>query len=96
MASVCHPAARVEWSEGWAYTEDVAWSDARVLGAAVPGSCEAGVWEQAVAALGRLDPYRVFGNGFLDRLLRRPGAEAPRGRRVSQVPGVSCSCTTGP
>ncbi|MFE1881649.1 cholesterol oxidase substrate-binding domain-containing protein [Streptomyces diastatochromogenes] len=62
--------ARVEWSKGWAYTEDAVWSDAEVLGTAVPGSFDAGVWEQAVGILDRLDPHRVFSNGFLDRLLR--------------------------
>ncbi|MFJ4946739.1 cholesterol oxidase substrate-binding domain-containing protein [Streptomyces sp. NPDC088760] len=62
--------ARVEWSKGWGYTADAAWSDARVLGTAVPGSFGADVWGRAVAVLDRLDPHRVFGNGFLDRLLR--------------------------
>ncbi|ANP56817.1 FAD-linked oxidase [Streptomyces griseochromogenes] len=62
--------ARVEWSKGWAYTDDAAWSDARVLGTAVPGSFGSDVWGQAVEILDRLDPHRVFGNGFLDRLLR--------------------------
>jgi FAD/FMN-containing dehydrogenase len=62
--------ARVEWSKGWAYTADAAWSDERVLGTAVPGSFGAQVWQRAVATLDRLDPHRVFGNAFLDRLLR--------------------------
>lgn len=62
--------ARAEWSKGWAYTEDAVWSDAEVLGTTVPGSFEAGVWKQAVGILDRLDPHRVFSNGFLDRLLR--------------------------
>ncbi|AOR36277.1 FAD-linked oxidase [Streptomyces fodineus] len=62
--------ARVEWSKGWGYTADAAWSDAEVLGTAVPGRFGPGVWRQAVATLDRLDPHRVFGNAFLDRLLR--------------------------
>ncbi|MFJ5970511.1 cholesterol oxidase substrate-binding domain-containing protein [Streptomyces sp. NPDC093060] len=62
--------ARVEWSKGWAYTEDAVWSDPEVLGSAVPGSFGTGAWEQAVGILDRLDPHRVFSNGFLDRLLR--------------------------
>jgi hypothetical protein len=41
-----------------------------VLGTTVPGSFDPGVWQQAVEVLDRLDPHRVFGNGFLDRLLR--------------------------
>ncbi|MGW2490932.1 cholesterol oxidase substrate-binding domain-containing protein [Streptomyces sp. NPDC001606] len=61
---------RVEWSKGWAYTADDAWRDPEVLGADVPGSFGPRVWARAVAALDRLDPHRVFGNGFLDRLLR--------------------------
>ncbi|MFG3009853.1 cholesterol oxidase substrate-binding domain-containing protein [Streptomyces cinerochromogenes] len=62
--------ARVEWSKGWAYTADAAWSDERVLGAVVPGSFGTRVWERAVTTLDRLDPHHVFGNAFLDRLLR--------------------------
>nr|WP_307788236.1 cholesterol oxidase substrate-binding domain-containing protein [Streptomyces actinomycinicus] len=65
-----HSLARVEWSKGWAYTGDAAWSDARVLGTSVPGSFGAPVWSRAVTSLDRLDPHRVFTNGFLDRLLR--------------------------
>ncbi|MFG2602495.1 cholesterol oxidase substrate-binding domain-containing protein [Streptomyces sp. NPDC048514] len=60
------------WSKGWACTEDAAWSDPEVLPAAVPGSFEAGVWEEAVATLNRLDPHRVSTNGFLDRLPSGP------------------------
>ncbi|MEU8032005.1 cholesterol oxidase substrate-binding domain-containing protein [Streptomyces sp. NPDC049099] len=62
--------ARVEWSKGWAYTADAAWSDAGVLGTAVPGTFGPQEWAEAVANLDRLDPHRVFGNAFLDRLLR--------------------------
>ncbi|KOV64263.1 cholesterol oxidase substrate-binding domain-containing protein [Streptomyces sp. MMG1121] len=62
--------ARPEWSKGWAYTDKSAWSDPEVLGTAVPGSYGREVWTRAVATLDRLDPHRVFGNDFLDRLLR--------------------------
>lgn len=48
--------ARVEWSKGYAYTDDAAWSDG-----------EEG-WGQAAGILEQLDPHRVFGNAFLDRL----------------------------
>ncbi|MFE7852891.1 cholesterol oxidase substrate-binding domain-containing protein [Streptomyces sp. NPDC057403] len=61
---------RVEWSKGWAYTEDAAWSDEEVLGTVIPGSFGETVWGQAAGVLDRLDPHRVFGNGFLDRLFR--------------------------
>ncbi|MGW2648020.1 cholesterol oxidase substrate-binding domain-containing protein [Streptomyces sp. NPDC001393] len=62
--------ARVEWSKGWGYTTQAAWSDAEVLDRAVPGSFGPRVWARAVETLDRLDPHRVFGNAFLDRLLR--------------------------
>ena len=64
---------RVEWSKGWAYTADAAWADPDVLTGAVPAALRAGGgpgWDEAVAVLDRLDPHRVFGNPFLDALLR--------------------------
>jgi FAD/FMN-containing dehydrogenase len=65
-----HALARVEWSKGWAYTDEAAWSDEEVLGTAVPASFGETAWGRATGILDRLDPHRVFGNGFLDRLLR--------------------------
>ncbi|GHH14525.1 cholesterol oxidase substrate-binding domain-containing protein [Streptomyces lanatus] len=65
-----HAMTRVEWSKGWAYTRDAAWSDGEVLGHVVPGSFGEEAWGQATEVLDRLDPHRVFGNAFLDRLLR--------------------------
>jgi FAD/FMN-containing dehydrogenase len=59
---------RVEWSKGWAYTDDAVWDDEHVLGTAVPASLGDGVWEQAAGILDRLDPHGVYGNAFLDRL----------------------------
>ncbi|MFJ8539595.1 cholesterol oxidase substrate-binding domain-containing protein [Streptomyces sp. NPDC093591] len=61
---------RVEWSKGWAYTRDSAWSDGEVLGTVVPGSFGEDVWGHAAGVLDRLDPHGVFANAFLDRLLR--------------------------
>ncbi|WP_217209743.1 cholesterol oxidase substrate-binding domain-containing protein [Streptomyces sp. AC550_RSS872] len=61
---------RVEWSKGWAYTRDAAWSDGEVLGAVVPSTFGEDGWGRASAALDRFDPHGVFGNVFLDRLLR--------------------------
>ena len=66
-----HALARVEWSKGWAYTEEDAWSDPEVLGTAVPASFDDGAgpdWAAATAALARLDPHRVYDNAFLKRL----------------------------
>jgi FAD/FMN-containing dehydrogenase len=60
---------RVEWSKGWAYTDDDVWSDQEVLGDVVPAAVGPAAWAEANAALDRLDPHRVYGNGFLDRLL---------------------------
>ncbi|MFJ9895827.1 cholesterol oxidase substrate-binding domain-containing protein [Streptomyces sp. NPDC091280] len=59
---------RVEWSKGWGYTEQAAWSDQEVLGTTVPGSFGESVWGQAAGTFDRLDPHGVFGNAFLDRL----------------------------
>lgn len=59
---------RVEWSKGWAYTDEAAWSDDEVLGSVVPGSFGEDGWREASEVLDRLDPHGVFGNAFLDRL----------------------------
>ncbi|MFF1765284.1 cholesterol oxidase substrate-binding domain-containing protein [Streptomyces sp. NPDC058251] len=37
-----HALPRVEWSRGWARTDEEAWSDAEVLGTAVPTSFDDG------------------------------------------------------
>ncbi|MGY5116820.1 cholesterol oxidase substrate-binding domain-containing protein [Streptomyces sp. 900105755] len=63
--------ARVEWSKGWGYTESGVWSDEEVLGTRIPESFGGAVWDAAVDTLDRLDPHRVFGNGFLDGVLVR-------------------------
>lgn len=62
--------ARVEWSKGWGYTDAAAWADEEILDTRVPGSYAAGEWSEAVTILDRLDPHRVFGNAFTDRLVR--------------------------
>ncbi|MGW5135897.1 cholesterol oxidase substrate-binding domain-containing protein [Streptomyces sp. NPDC004135] len=59
---------RVEWSKGWAYTDEGVWSDAEVLDAVVPAAVGEAAWTEADAVLDRLDPHRVYGNAFLDRL----------------------------
>ncbi|MET9827723.1 cholesterol oxidase substrate-binding domain-containing protein [Streptomyces sp. NPDC006385] len=65
-----YASARVEWSKGWAYTDEAAWRDEEVLDAVVPGSFGESAWGQAAGVLDRLDPHGVFGNAFLDRLFR--------------------------
>ncbi|MFF3990852.1 cholesterol oxidase substrate-binding domain-containing protein [Streptomyces sp. NPDC001797] len=62
---------RVEWSKGWGYTGSGVWSDEEVLGTRIPESFGGAVWDAAVDTLDRLDPHRVFGNGFLDGVLVR-------------------------
>ncbi|MEU7721572.1 cholesterol oxidase substrate-binding domain-containing protein [Streptomyces tibetensis] len=59
---------RVEWSKGWAYTDDGVWSDEDVLGGVVPAAVGHAAWAEADGVLDRLDPHRVYGNAFLDRL----------------------------
>jgi FAD/FMN-containing dehydrogenase len=58
---------RVEWSKGWAYTDEAAWSAPEVLHGRVPASFPD--WDRAVATLNRYDPHRVFSTTFLDDLL---------------------------
>jgi FAD/FMN-containing dehydrogenase len=63
---------RAEWSKGWAYTDDAAWADRRVLTEVVPDSYRRGpdpTWDSAVATLNAYDPHRIFSNAFLDLLL---------------------------
>jgi FAD/FMN-containing dehydrogenase len=67
-----YAATRVEWSKGWAYTDQAAWADHTVLTATVPDSYRQGPdpsWDAALATLDALDPHRVFSNPFLDVLL---------------------------
>jgi len=58
---------RVEWSKGWGYTERGAWTRPGVLDGTIPGSFAG--WGEALGALDRYDPGRVFSNPFLDRLM---------------------------
>lgn len=62
---------RVEWSKGWAYSDEAAWSDGEVLGTTVPASFDDGSgpeWTETAAVLDRLDPHGVYENAFLKRL----------------------------
>ncbi|WP_327312326.1 cholesterol oxidase substrate-binding domain-containing protein [Streptomyces sp. NBC_01235] len=54
-----HALTRVEWSKGWGYTDEAAWSDGEVLGTVVPESFGS-AWDEAADALERQDPHRVF------------------------------------
>jgi FAD/FMN-containing dehydrogenase len=66
---------RPEWSKAWAHSGAGAWTDQTVIGRAIPDAFRAGQpdaanWDTAVAVLDKYDPARVFGNPFLDTLLR--------------------------
>jgi FAD/FMN-containing dehydrogenase len=68
-------ALRPEWSKGWAYGADGAWTDQNFLHVAIPAAVQAGQaagdgWAAALAVFERLDPHRVYGNAFLDGLLQ--------------------------
>lgn len=69
-------AIRPEWSKGWAYGADGAWTDPDFLHAAIPAGVQAGQaapdgWAAALSTLDRLDPHGVYGNAFLDELMPR-------------------------
>jgi FAD/FMN-containing dehydrogenase len=67
-----YAAVRVEWSKGWAYTNDAAWADPLALGQTIPDSFRQGpdpTFDGAVATLDAHDPHRIFSNAFLDELL---------------------------
>ncbi|WMD06672.1 cholesterol oxidase substrate-binding domain-containing protein [Streptomyces sp. FXY-T5] len=65
---------RVEWSKGWAYSDDGVWTDGEVLDDVVPAAVGPTAWAEAGATLDRLDPHRVYGNAFLDRLFGQADA----------------------
>ncbi|WP_420752009.1 cholesterol oxidase substrate-binding domain-containing protein [Rhodococcus sp. O3] len=65
---------RPEWSKGWAFGPERPYTDDSILTGALPDTYRQGVpahenWDSARQVFNRLDPHRVFSNGFLDRLL---------------------------
>ncbi|MFC9789413.1 cholesterol oxidase substrate-binding domain-containing protein [Rhodococcus sp. NPDC127528] len=65
---------RPEWAKGWAYTDEAGFTDGETIDTVIPETYRAGVpdgddWDSARAALNAHDPYRVFSNPLLDRLL---------------------------
>lgn len=65
---------RPEWSKGWAYSQQGAWSNRQMLKHTIPDAYRTGRpagarWDDAVATLDALDPHRIFSNDFLDALL---------------------------
>lgn len=65
---------RPEWSKGWAYGADGAWTDPSFLHTAIPAAMQDGRaqddgWHAALAAYRALDPEGLYGNAFLDTLM---------------------------
>ena len=65
---------RVEWSKGWGYTDDAAWTDPVVIGAAIPASLTDGQpdgqqFADVRTTLNALDPHRIYSTPLLDMLL---------------------------
>ena len=65
---------RVEWSKGWGYTDDAAWTDPVVIGATIPASLTDGQpdgqqFADARTTLNALDPHRIYSTPLLDMLL---------------------------
>lgn len=64
---------RVEWSKGWGYSADGAWSNPYTLGTLVPQSFGP-EWDTAVETLERLDPARIYAAPLHDALMPQRGA----------------------
>ena len=67
---------RPEWSKGWAYSSDGAWTDPSFLGTTIPDAVQGGRpaddgWAAALATYEALDPDGIDGNAFLDTLMPR-------------------------
>jgi hypothetical protein len=64
---------RPEWSKGWAFSTAGAWTNTTMLTGTIPAAINAGQpqdnFQVAPAAFDAYDPYRIFGNTFLDTLL---------------------------
>jgi FAD/FMN-containing dehydrogenase len=63
---------RPEWSKGWAYSDAAAWGDDAVLRGSIPAAFGRD-WNRAIETLDALDPHRLYGNAFTDRLLASAG-----------------------
>lgn len=58
--------ARGEWSKAWAATSEAFWVNSDVLENKIPASLPG--WTPALQILRQLDPHKLFGNDFHDRL----------------------------
>ncbi|OXA45156.1 putative L-gulonolactone oxidase 4 [Folsomia candida] len=67
-----HGVLRAEWAKGWAHTGEQAWDNRTIFNTfpyVFSSSKELSEWNLGVEILERYDPWRVFGNGLLDRIL---------------------------
>jgi hypothetical protein len=68
-----YASVRPEWSKGWAFSSSGAWTNKTMLTSTIPDAINAGQaqnnFQVASAAFDAFDPYRIFGNTFLDTLL---------------------------
>jgi hypothetical protein len=67
---------RPEWSKGWGYTNDGAWTSTTRITSTIPDAFRAGPgpdWDWAVATLDHCDPNRIFSNS--SRVVRRMAPE---------------------
>ena len=67
---------RPEWSKGWAYTANGAWTDRPTIAGTIPAAYRVARppqrrWNAAVGTLNRLDPHRVFTSPLLSSMLRQ-------------------------
>jgi hypothetical protein len=66
---------RAEWCKAWAYTDARDYTDTNVLNNVIPDALRRGRprdanWDWAMQVFNQLDPHKVFGNPFTDRLLK--------------------------
>jgi hypothetical protein len=66
---------RPEWSKGWAYTANGAWTDMAMIAGTIPTGFRVARppqrrWDAVVRTLNRLDPHGVFTSPLLSSLLR--------------------------
>jgi FAD/FMN-containing dehydrogenase len=69
-SATLHP----EWSKGWAYGADGAWTNTTFMHDVIPAAVQGGHalndgWQAALTAYDALDPHGVYGNAFLDVLM---------------------------
>lgn len=64
--------ARVEWSKGWAYSDNGAWNNDAIIKTQVPNSINFGQssnkWRQAFDVFKKYDPNRIYSSPLIDRL----------------------------